>query len=334
MNSDSDSEGAAMAAAMGFSSFGGKPAAKKRKFNPSTDAFVEGQALEKLDRGGKKGTGSGGNMQPLGKTRVIGKKQGEGKKVVENRDEIALDEDEDEDEEQRDFNEVRRSKTGSVGKTPKVNKETGLEHRYLERATDTGADSSEGEGPQYIDTSRTPPAEEQDEPRYIDTSMPAPMEQEPVVVDEISQAEKDEMQRRIDAIFASIETDPPPPSNNTDPTLPTVLSTFPPASTDLTNRPAFLPNSDTAFMQGASRGRFRGGSDAGSSRGGRSEAGSSRGGRERGQRNEKWYEEYYDPNFNANPWEALEKAKNLEPMGTWIEYPKDQGRGGWQGQSV
>ena len=47
-----DEEAASMAALMGFSTFGShKPPAKKRKFNASTDAFVEGQELAKLDRG-------------------------------------------------------------------------------------------------------------------------------------------------------------------------------------------------------------------------------------------------------------------------------------------
>jgi hypothetical protein len=69
---DEEEEAAAMAAMMGFSGFGSqKPPAKKRKF--TTDAFVEGQELSTLvDKGGKKGQGSGGNTMPLGKTRVFG----------------------------------------------------------------------------------------------------------------------------------------------------------------------------------------------------------------------------------------------------------------------
>ena len=67
---DEEEEAATMAAMMGFSGFGSqKPPAKKRKF--TTDAFVDGQEPE-LDKGGKKGQGSGGNTMPLGKTRVFG----------------------------------------------------------------------------------------------------------------------------------------------------------------------------------------------------------------------------------------------------------------------
>lgn len=70
---EDDVEAQEMAAAMGFSSFGShKPAAKKRKFNPATDAYVEGEELASLDKGGKKGQGSGGNTVPLGKARVFG----------------------------------------------------------------------------------------------------------------------------------------------------------------------------------------------------------------------------------------------------------------------
>ena len=286
--SDSDSEGAAMAAAMGFSSFGGKPAAKKRKFNPTTDAFVEGQALEKLDRGGKKGTGSGGNMIPLGKQRVIGQKK---ERAVQNEQEITLDEDDEE--------------------------------------------GSGEDGPQYIDTSRTPPAADDDAPQYIDTSEPPP-----VVPDPAAEAEAQEMQRRIDAILESIGSAPPPPSNDIDPLVPPGTSshsyTGPPDMLPPPPLPATdLPDRGAAgFMQGGSRVGFTSGasggrSDAGSSWEGSSRGGNSRGGHAgRGERNEKWYLGYYDATFNVNPWEALEKERGLEAVGSWLEYPKNQGRGG------
>lgn len=67
---DEEEEAAAMAAMMGFSGFGSqKPPAKKRKF--TTDAFIDGQGAA-LDKGGKKGQGSGGNTMPLGKVRIFG----------------------------------------------------------------------------------------------------------------------------------------------------------------------------------------------------------------------------------------------------------------------
>lgn len=31
-----------------------------------------------------------------------------------------------------------------------------------------------------------------------------------------------------------------------------------------------------------------------------------------------WYVGYYDPMSNENPWERLEKARGLEPQGTWL----------------
>ncbi|TAQ90109.1 hypothetical protein B7494_g1573 [Chlorociboria aeruginascens] len=119
--SDSEDESAAMAAAMGFSTFGShKPAFKKRKFNPATDAFVDGQDLISLDKGGNKGQGSGGNNVPLGRQRVIGVKENQ---------EIELGDDE----------EVR--------------------HRG-EEGEGVGEGEGEEEGPRYLDTSEDAPIEE------------------------------------------------------------------------------------------------------------------------------------------------------------------------------
>ncbi|KAI5864031.1 hypothetical protein GGS23DRAFT_479484 [Durotheca rogersii] len=38
------------------------------------------------------------------------------------------------------------------------------------------------------------------------------------------------------------------------------------------------------------------------------------------QRNEpkKWWDDYYDPKSNTNPWERLEQANGLQPRGTWM----------------
>ncbi|KYK55322.1 hypothetical protein DCS_07285 [Drechmeria coniospora] len=33
---------------------------------------------------------------------------------------------------------------------------------------------------------------------------------------------------------------------------------------------------------------------------------------------EHWYEGYYDPSSNENPWERLEKARGVHPRGTWL----------------
>ncbi|CZT45942.1 uncharacterized protein RSE6_06303 [Rhynchosporium secalis] len=330
MAPDSDSEGAAMAATMGFSSFGGRPATKKRKFNPTTDAFVEGQELEKIDRGGKKGTGSGGNMIPLGKTRVIGggggQKREEMRRSVQNEEEIAADH----------WDEMEMGDKMGNGGVDEFREGEG----------------SEDEGPSYIDTSRTPPAGEDNGPRYIDTSEPPPMVVacEPATVvaeDPVSQAEALEMQRRIDAILQSIGSAPPPPSDESN-ILPSgnhtqrttnMLSPLLPPPENLPNRAAAAFGTDSTsspFAHGISRVGSMGGSSrgarsgAGSYWGGSSRGGSSRGGGDsgRGGRNDRWWVDYYDPGFNTNPWEVLDREKGLSSIGTWLEYPKGQARGG------
>jgi hypothetical protein len=122
----SEDEAEAMAKAMGFSSFGTQGPTKKRKFNPKTDAMVEGQELASLDRGGKKGQGSGGNKIPLGKPRVLGVSS------KSNQEEIELDE---EDEEPMYID----------TSLPPPSKQDG---------------SEEDESPAYIDTSLPPPNDE------------------------------------------------------------------------------------------------------------------------------------------------------------------------------
>lgn len=84
---DDDTE-AAMAAAMGFSSFGAQnPGSKKRKYNPNNDAVVS------IDKAQRHGTGA--NSAPLAERRA----------APANADEIALD-DEDEDRDAHDANDV------------------------------------------------------------------------------------------------------------------------------------------------------------------------------------------------------------------------------------
>ena len=123
---DEEEEAAAMAVMMGFSRFGSqKPPAKKRKF--ATDVFIDGQ--EPVDKGGKKGQGSGGNTMPLGKTRVFG--TGFTEKTTEpavvNDSEIELGEDE-------------------------------LDGpQYIDTSLPPPALQTESEVPQYIDTSEPPP---------------------------------------------------------------------------------------------------------------------------------------------------------------------------------
>jgi hypothetical protein len=167
--SGSEDEAAAMAAAMGFSSFGAsKQPNKKRKFNTATDAFIDGQELEKIDRGGKKGKGSGGNNIPLGKPRTFGQNaNGGGVLPLRSNDAEILLEDEDGEEESTDVHLVPRPRND----IPVDGREIELE---------------DGE----------------DGPRYLDTSQPAPVD-----VESLS-AEKSEAQARIDAILDSIEPPP------------------------------------------------------------------------------------------------------------------------------
>ncbi|KAK8006264.1 hypothetical protein PG991_012561 [Apiospora marii] len=49
----------------------------------------------------------------------------------------------------------------------------------------------------------------------------------------------------------------------------------------------------------------------------------------RGGRNsqEPWWTDYYDPAFNTNPWEQIEKAQGMEPRGTWLSY--DESKAKW-----
>ncbi|KAK8133794.1 hypothetical protein PG984_005806 [Apiospora sp. TS-2023a] len=42
---------------------------------------------------------------------------------------------------------------------------------------------------------------------------------------------------------------------------------------------------------------------------------------------EPWWDDYYDPAFNTNPWENIEKAQGMEPRGTWLSY--DESKAKW-----
>ncbi|KAI1444257.1 hypothetical protein F5Y02DRAFT_178577 [Annulohypoxylon stygium] len=63
--------------------------------------------------------------------------------------------------------------------------------------------------------------------------------------------------------------------------------------------------------QGRGRGRGRGG-----------------GGGQGHESGHKWWEGYYDPSTNTNPWESLEKASNLEPVGSWMTWEEAKSRSG------
>ena len=299
-----DEEAAAMAAAMGFSTFGShKPPAKKRKFNPASDAFVSGQELENIDRGGKKGQGSGGNTMPLGKMREFGV----GKKIEKaNEDEINIDDDEEETVQpvatRRAMNlpavsssGTNRTKQADAATTERINQgqlpvrqaggnedEIDLDDEDVEEGGAKIIRPAGEDGPAYLDTSHTPPA---DVVPALDSSDP----------------EAIEMQARIDAILASIEESQ---ASQEQP----VPNTEPPPS----NSPE-----QQAFNRTGHGGRGRGLSDTAS-------VASSR--PSHGGRNPRWFEDYYDPNFNENPWKKLEAEKGLESVGTWLEPSNDRFR--------
>lgn len=296
-----DEEAQAMALAMGFSTFGTKPSAKKRKFNPSTDAFVEGQDLEKLDRGGKKGKGTGGNMIPVGVRNT---------RMPTGPVEAASEED------------LKTAQAGTDAMRPSIRKSP-------ERSV-----SDTEDGPNYMDTSRPPPItrkspersedEEEDGPRYMDTSEEAPIHRK---VD-TTEAEEFLSTLPLNPASSTLSMRLPPPINPGIPPIRTLFGTKthtmpiqppPPGASTWTSlsrgtsNPALTPMSPPPGLHskpppGLSS-NFRAPSPTGSShssmstntRGGFSNSG-------RRERNEKWYEGYYDPNFNQNPWEALERV--------------------------
>lgn len=313
-----DEDAAAMAAAMGFSSFGShKPPAKKRKFNPATDAFVSGQELEAIDRGGKNGKGSGGNTMPLGKVRQFG---AEKKIVSTNEDEIDIDDEGFQSAPaDQEISLTAETAPGTKNKhklysghstiaterhkisrndDPELLVRKATEHRGNEDEIEL--DDEDDDDDDDTHTAKAQLEEGADGPAYIDTS-----EAPPIEVPQLD-AEAIEMQARIDAILASIEDGPPPAKQ-------TVLDEsgdFPPPLAELPIQPSFVHPA----YGGRDRGTFSDTVSVASSR------------PSHGRRNPRWFEGYYDPSFNENPWKRLEAEKGLEPVGTWLEPSKDQFR--------
>ncbi|CAG8984045.1 hypothetical protein HYALB_00002986 [Hymenoscyphus albidus] len=315
-----DEEANAMALAMGFSTFGTKPSAKKRRFNPSTDAFVEGQDLEKLDRGGKKGKGTGGNMIPVGvrKTRIPS------------------------------YGGAASMQGGSMGKES-IGKTVQAEDNMRRpipsaRISPERSLSDTEDAPNYMDTSRPPPItrkspersdeEEEDGPRYMDTSEAAPITQKS---EPISRGGYISTTPSIIApSILSMRLPPPinPPLGLNETTFPiqpsppgaSVLSSHttahspPPGISQPITQMSPPPGLPTKPPPGLPPSNFRGTSPSDSSHS--NKPGNNRGGgfQKGGRRgfNEKWYEGYYDVTFNQNPWEALEVGKGLSSVGSWL----------------
>lgn len=241
---DPEEDADAMARFMGFSSFGAQGPTKRRKFNVSTDAVVEGQDLAALDKGGKRGHGSGGNHVPLGKTRQLGVAAAPVDKM--NRDAIDLDDEEEADD-------------GGVN----INAP----------ATDGAVD-------------------EDLEPSYIDTSLAPPNE------------EAKAAQEQIDAILAgtSAASGPTASRGRAKVSLPgRGIGQFLSALRNLDAASAPPLAAESSAVSSSAPGRNDGQRS-----------------RDKGQRNELWYIGYYDPSFNENPWDRLEKARGLQSRGSWV----------------
>ena len=272
IDDEENTDAQAMAAIMGFTGFGShKAPVRKRKFNAGTDAYVDGQELMKLDKGGKKGQGSGGNTMPLGKTRVFGGGGGGAEKASQETLETTT-----------GATQIAAAAPVATSNNDEIDLGDGLDEQ--------------DDGPVYIDTSKTPPAEALDGNEQDSKQAPP-----------ISNTVMQEVQTRIDALLASIE-------NREDAWDDSV-----PNSTEVPRKPHDIPQSqtfgDTAFMLGGPRpqgNRWVDFNDTAS-------VASSSHLNHRGKRNPTWYVDYYDLSFNENPWEKLEKEKGLESLYKWPE---------------
>lgn len=317
MSDDSDSEAQAMALAMGFSSFGAAPARKKRKFNPATDSFIEGDELAEVDRGGKKGKGSGGNQVPLGKVRVMGEK----KESVRNEDEIDLGgDDEEEGLEHGDLHE------GGTEIDQRRTEEVQDPRLRIRRSVSPRAEEGNEDGPQYMDTSEAAPTDNPSS-HYTSsytttTTLPYIHPQNHLAID---------AQAQIDSILglaplppgSATLSYPPPPGAPSYPSL--NANQFQSMISDrILARDA--PPSFNGSNGSGGRGRGR---DQWSDTASMTSAGTGRGGGRGGHggHNPRWYIDYYDLSFNENPWAKLEKAMGLKSVGTWVERPERQSEG-------
>lgn len=98
----------------------------------------------------------------------------------------------------------------------------------------------------------------------------------------------------------------PPPSIPPPPGTTSSASPIPPAPGTAGTAHAYnTPSIAGTLASSSTTGSSQGGSRAGP----------------RGQRNELWYVDYYDPGFNENPWKQLEKELGLPSVGTWLERP-------------
>ena len=317
----SDSE-AAMAAAMGFSGFGKAPATKKRKYNSKTDAFIDGQELQNIDRGGKKGQGSGGNEVPLGRMRVLGSQtqapsaQEQDWGRMGNGEEIDLDMDEGSEEDR-----PMEERCLDTSRPPPVEEQMKNKARRAERRGKPMVNEDEimlDDEDENDESTSAPPAVDtaaQEAQSKIDAILAAsadgqPSAPIPKITDSPArkpkQKQKPKPPQGLAAFMTALQTPvlPPPsipPPPGTTPSAPPI----PPApGTASTAHTYIIPQMASTPAPSSTAGSVHEG----------------RPGR-RGQRNELWYVDYYDPSFNENPWKQLEKELGLPSVGTWLERP-------------
>jgi hypothetical protein len=291
-----DDEADAMAAAMGFSSFGTQGPSKKRKFNPKSDAFIEGRELAAVDKGGKKGQGSGGNQIPLGRPRTFGVPSETSAGVAKNDEEIQLDDDEgpqyiDEDDEGPRYLDTSRPPP-LMDRVVRNEEEISLDEDREEQTLD------------YVDSSLPPPNEVAREAQEkIDAILGATgSTQDPLPAKEKQKA-KNSHGGGLGAFMNALKMPVIAPSASSVPAAPGTTPTLQtPPGTSLLQRPMPPPPSNIRPARGS--------------------LASSQNPGQRGQRNELWYVGYYDVSFNENPWKGLEQANGLPEVGTWIERPQ------------
>ena len=292
-----------------------------------TDAFIDGQELQNVDRGGRKGQGSGGNEVPLGRMRVLGahaqapSAQEQDDQKVTNGEEIDLDLDidygieEDRPMEERCLDTSRPSPAEEWDR----NKARSGERRGkpIVNEDEIMLDKEDDDDDETSPTPPAPPAREttaaQEAQHKIDAIVAAsadaqPPAPTPQVTDALTgkQKKKPKQPQGLAAFMTALQTPVLPPPSIPPPPETTFTSTIIP------HAPGTLSTVHTYSIAQSSRQPSSAPSTADSTHGGGRTGG-------KGQRNELWYVDYYDASFNENPWKQLEKELGLPSVGTWLE---------------
>lgn len=304
---------AAMAAAMGFSGFGKAPATKKRKYNSKTDAFIDGQELQNIDKGGKKGQGSGGNEVPLGRMRVLGASSaGDNQNGQQGPlDTKKGDEDQDRPMEERCLDTSRPAPADEKIRNDAMRAERRGKPMINEDEIMLD-DDEEGDNiaPSQSSSKNTAAQEAQSK---IDAIVAGTAKQ--AVAAPLSAAtgapasqpqtkQKPKQSQGLAAFMTALQTPVVAP-----PSIPPAPGTVNTPHAHAAGGPTLLPQPPPSTLSMTDAPSLAGSTSAGGRGGGR------------GHRNGLWYIDYYDPSFNENPWRQLEKEHGLVPVGTWIDRP-------------